>query len=74
MQVAPPLIALPLPFITLLFASAAHSTFWPPMRTLSLMAAADRDAREAAAAEGAGAAAVDREVAERYVSPSFKIE
>jgi hypothetical protein len=73
-MVAPSLIVVPLPFITLAFAAVAHSTFWPPMRTLSLMAAAERDARGGGAPPGAvDGVAVDG-VADNYVSPSFKIE
>jgi hypothetical protein len=84
---APSLIVLPLPFITLIFAYVAHSTFWRPMRTLSLLTAARRDAVESGGEEGGrsevevapGSVAtsvgyVEEEVQETYLSPSFKIK
>jgi hypothetical protein len=75
--VAPPLIVLPLPFLTLIFLRVAHTTFWPPMASLSLLAAAERDALEAEAAgtgEGGAGGALDAEVARRYVHPAFTID
>ncbi|KAH7620097.1 hypothetical protein Ndes2526B_g05351 [Nannochloris sp. 'desiccata'] len=81
----PSLILLPLPFITLIFAYIAHSTFWRPMRTLSLLTAARRDSVEAGVEgaveereEGGGGATTSMVVAEEaqetYLSPSFKID
>ena len=81
----PSLLVLPLPFITLVFAFIAHSTFWRPMSTLSLLTAARRDALEAAEAEAivqeqreAAAGGFSPTVAgvkeDNYLSPSFKIE
>jgi hypothetical protein len=74
--VAPPLIVLPLPFLTLIFLRVAHTTFWPPMASLSLLAAAERDAleAEAGAGEGGEGGALDAEVAGRYVHPAFTID
>ena len=66
--VAPPLILLPLPFLTLAYAYAAHTTFYPPMQTLSLLVAADRDATEAAQAVEGKASDADA-----YVSPSLRV-
>lgn len=81
---APSLIVLPLPFITLIFAYIAHSTFWRPMSTLSLLTATRRDAVEAGyeraleeREEGEDGAATPVAVAEAqhtYLAPFFKIK
>jgi len=67
--VAPPLVVLPLPLITLAFCYAAHAKFWPPMVTLSMMSAGTRDAAEAQAIAAKGG--VDTGIADAYLSPSF---
>lgn len=69
--VAPPLIVLPLVFISLAYMVVVHNTFNPPMQTLSLLAAADRDKEEEPEAEVymKSEGAVDA-----YVSPSFTLE
>lgn len=68
---------LPLPFLTLIFLRVAHTTFWPPMASLSLLAAAERDALEAEAGalqDGGAGGALDAEAAGRYVHPAFTID
>jgi hypothetical protein len=81
-SVAAPIICIPLPFLTIVFLRSAAGNFWRPMEALSLMAAAEIDAKEGAlAAEAAPAAAAVKSVADGavegadptalYLSPSF---
>lgn len=70
-SIAGPIIVVPLPFITVVFLQAVHSTFWRPMEKLSLMTAADIDDKEAAAAPAEVAKATPDQL---YLSPSFQID
>ncbi|KAL4515648.1 hypothetical protein Ndes2437B_g07075 [Nannochloris sp. 'desiccata'] len=83
-SIAAPIICIPLPFLTLVFMRAASSTFWRPMEALSLMAAAELDAKQGAVAPGsatagsAGGAASTADAAADptalYLSPSFDVD
>lgn len=52
-SIAAPIIIIPLPFITLYYIMLVRSTFWKPMRALSLMAATEIDSKEKLKSEGA---------------------
>lgn len=67
--IAPPLIVLPLPFLTILYSKAVTSTFFPPMKNLSMIAAADRDEADRKKDQDVG---MPPESA--YKSPSFSLE
>jgi len=80
-SVAGPIICIPLPFLTIAFMRAASSTFWRPMEALSLMAAAELDAKQSDVAPGSatavdaganGGAAADPTAL--YLSPSFTVD
>lgn len=66
--IAPPLIVLPLPFLTIIYAKVVSHTFFPPMETLSMLAASKRDAIDAKSSD------IDKEDEDAYVNPSFKLE
>jgi hypothetical protein len=69
-SIAAPIICIPLPFLTFIFGRTAAGNFWRPMEALSLMSAADIDAKEGAA----GAVATvdgDADPSALYLSPSF---
>jgi hypothetical protein len=69
-SIGAPFVMLPLPFMTLAFIVAAHNVFWKPMEAISLLNAANVDAKEAAA----GITDAGAEATELYLSPSFKVD
>jgi hypothetical protein len=76
-SIAGPVICIPLPFLTLAFMRTVSTTFWRPMEALSLMAAAELDAKQDTLAPGtitttAGAGAGDSSAL--YLSPSFDMD
>lgn len=71
-SIATPFIVLPLPFLTLLFAKVVDQTFFPSLKTLSMIAAAARDADDDRTPKHPTTRL--EHVQEAYMSPSFKFE
>lgn len=71
--VGPPLICAILWIFDIMFTIAVHKRFWRPQECLSLISAADMDAKDAATL-GAPGKGADEEVRRRYLSPSFKFD
>ncbi|KAL6782290.1 hypothetical protein ACKKBG_A06245 [Auxenochlorella protothecoides x Auxenochlorella symbiontica] len=73
--IGPPIFIVPLPFLTLSLYFAAHARFWRPFEGLSLLSAGLLDKREKDAWEnGTLQPPADKEIEERYLSPSFKFD
>uniref|UniRef100_A0AAD5H1R9 ERD4-related membrane protein n=1 Tax=Chlorella ohadii TaxID=2649997 RepID=A0AAD5H1R9_9CHLO len=72
-SVGPPVFCAILWIFDIMFTMAVHKRFWRPQECLSLISAAEMDAKEAATL-GAPGKGADEEVRQRYLSPSFKFD